>query len=129
MIADELQKAIFSALTSASVCSGRVYDQVPESATYPYVTIGDENVRDDGNQCADGWEIFFDVHVWSRPERASKVELKQASAAVRNAIVSISSLTGFSLVSMEHQATLSRRESDGLTEHAAMTFRAIIDPA
>lgn len=129
MIADELQKAIFSALTSASICSGRVYDRVPSDPVFPYVTIGDENVRDNSNQCGDGWDIFFDVHVWSRPESTSKVEVKQAAAATRDAIVSIGSLTGFSLVSIEHQATLYRRESDGLTEHAAMTFRAEVDPA
>jgi hypothetical protein len=129
MIADELQKAVFSALSSASICEGRIYDGVPHAPVFPYVTIGDENVRDSGNQCGDGWGIFFDVHAWSRPASASKVEVKQIAAAVRNAIVSIDSLSGFSLVSIEHQATLSRRESDGLTEHAAMTFRAEVDPA
>src|SRR5690606_34227972 len=67
MIGPELQKAIYDALkTVPAVAGGRVYDSVPSNAEFPYVTIGGEQTVDDGNSCEDGWEVFTDVHVWSR---------------------------------------------------------------
>jgi hypothetical protein len=129
MIGAEVQKAIFSALDGASVASGRIYDQVPTSPIFPYITIGDEQVIDDSNTCQDGWEVFPDVHCWSRPESGSKVEVKELAASVVAAVTAITSITGFSLVSITHETTRVFRDPDGLTEHAVCSFRALIDPA
>lgn len=129
MIGDEVQRAIFAALTNASVAGGNVFDQVPESDPFPRVTVGDEQVIDDGNTCQDGWQVFSDVHCWSRPDSGSKVEVKTIAAAVRTAICAITEITGFSLVSIEHQTTRVFRDKDGKTEHAVVSFRAILDPA
>jgi hypothetical protein len=129
MIGAEVQKAIFAALDGASVASGRIYDQVPAEPVFPYVTIGDEQVIDDSNTCQDGWEVYPDVHCWSRPETGSKVEVKTLAAAVVTAVTSIISITGFSLVSITHETTRVFRDPDGKTEHAVVSFRALIDPA
>lgn len=129
MIGPELQGAIYSALTAANVASDRVYDRVPKEPTFPYVTIGDEQVIDDSNTCQDGWEVFPDVHCWSRPVNGSKAEVKTLAAAVVTAVTGITSIAGFSLVSITHETTRVFRDNDGLTEHAVVSFRALIDPA
>lgn len=129
MIGPQLQGAFYSALTAANVASSRVYDRVPNDPTFPYVTIGDEQVIDDSNTCQDGWEVNSDVHCWSRPANGSKAEVKTLAAAVVAAVIGISSLTGFSLVSITHETTRVFRDPDGLTEHAVVSFRALIDPA
>jgi hypothetical protein len=102
---------------------------VPKDPTFPYVTIGDEQVIDDGNTCQDGWEVDPDVHCWSRPVAGSKVEVKMLAASVVARVTAISAITGFSLVSITHETTRVFRDPDGLTEHAVCSFRALIDPA
>ena len=130
MIAGELQKAIFAALTAApALASGNVFDQVPEGDPFPRITIGDEQVIDDSTTCQDGWEVSTDVHCWSRPETGSKLEVKQLAADVVARITAISIIAGLSLVSLTHETTRVFRDPDGLTEHAVVTFRALIDPA
>jgi hypothetical protein len=129
MIGPELQGVIYAALTAANVASGRIYDRVPNDPTFPYITIGDEQVIDDGTTCQDGWEVYPDVHCWSRPSNGSKAEVKELAAAVVAAVTGISSVSGFSLVSITHETTRVFRDPDGLTEHAVCSFRALIDPA
>jgi hypothetical protein len=129
MIGAEVQKAIFAALSDAGIAGGNIFDQVPESDPFPRITIGDEQVLDDSNTCQDGWEVFSDVHCWSRPESGSKVEVKTIAAAVVSAVRAIATITGFSLVSIEHQTTRVFRDPDGQTEHAVVSFRALVDPA
>lgn len=130
MIAGELQKAIYTALTTApAIAGGNVFDQVPASDPFPRITIGDEQVIDDSTTCQDGWDVSADVHCWSRPETGSKLEVKQLASAVVARVTAISGITGFSLVSLTHETTRVFRDPDGLTEHAVITFRALIDPA
>lgn len=129
MIGAEVQKAIFAALDGVTLAGANVFDQVPESNPFPRITIGDEQVSDDGNTCGDGWEVFSDVHCWSRPVAGSKEEVKTLAAQVVGAVRAIASIAGFSLVSIEHQTTRIFRDPDGLTEHAVCSFRAIVDPA
>jgi hypothetical protein len=130
MIGAEVQKAVFAALTvTPALAGGRVYDQVPEGAIFPYLSIGDEQVIDDSTTCQDGWEVYPDVHCWSRPETGSKVEVKTLAASVVARVTSISTVSGFSLVSITHETTRVFRDPDGLTEHAVCSFRALIDPA
>lgn len=129
MIGAEVQKAIFAALDGATLAGANVFDQVSESNPFPRITIGDEQVIDDSNTCQDGWEVFSDIHCWSRPDAGSKVEVKTLAGEVVTAVCAIAAIEGFSLVSIEHQTTRVFRDPDGLTEHAVVSFRALIDPA
>ncbi|OBQ72395.1 DUF3168 domain-containing protein [Mesorhizobium loti] len=129
MIGAEVQRAFFAALDGATDAGANVFDQVPPSNPFPRITIGDEQLLDDGNTCQDGWEVFSDVHCWSRPDNGSKVEVKTLAGQVVDAVRAITTISGFSLVSIEHQTTRVFRDPDGLTEHAVVSFRALIDPA
>jgi hypothetical protein len=130
MIGAALQKAIFAALTtSPAIAGGRVYDRVPAGPTFPYVSIGDEQVLDDGDTCSDGWEVTSDVHVWSRPAAGSKAEVKDLAAAIvpRLAVTTIS-VTGFRVLIAELETSRVFRDPDGITEHAVLTFRHVLSP-
>lgn len=130
MIGSQLQKAIFAALnTETAVAGGRIYDRVPENATFPYVTIGDDQVLDDGNSCDDGWEVFADVHVWSRPDSGSKAEVKDLAASVGSRLAATLTVTGFTVIIAALESSRTFRDPDGLTEHSVLTFRYVLQPA
>jgi hypothetical protein len=130
MIGDELQRAIYAALTAApALAGGNVFDQVPENEPFPHITIGDEQVIDDSTTCQAGWELHTDVHCWSRPVDGSKGEVKRIAASVATRVTAIASISGLSLVSIAHETTRVFRDPDGKTEHAVVNFRALIDPA
>lgn len=128
MIGDEVQTAIFEALTaSPAIAEGRVYDSVPEGAQFPYLTIGDEQVSDDGNACDDGWEVYADVHVWSRS--VGFPEAKALIAAAVSRLTAIDAIAGKTLISVALDGTRIFRDPDGETSHGVITVRFVITPA
>jgi hypothetical protein len=130
MIGSQVQKALFAALDGAPpLAGGRIYDRVPADPTFPYITIGDEQVVDDGNSCEDGWEVFADIHIWSRPATGSKVEVKDLVAAVVARLNTPLSVADLIVVIAELQNARTMRDPDGITEHAVLTFRYVLQPA
>lgn len=127
MIGDEVQRALYEAITPV-VPDARVYDRVPLKEEFPYVTIGDEQVVDDGNTCDNGWEVFSDVHVWSRANSGFQ-EAKLLLAAIVPAVVGIASIDGHDLISVEVENTRIFRDPDGLTSHGVISVKFIINPA
>lgn len=128
MIGDQLQKAIYAKLVSDSVASGRIYDRVPENPTFPYVTIGDEDILNDGNTCNDAWTVYHDIHAWSRPSTGSKVEVKGLVASIVNSVANTLTLTGFEVILAELENVRTLRDPDGITEHAVVSIRYEIQP-
>lgn len=123
MIGAQVQAALFAALTAARICDGRIYDQVPEGAAFPRVTIGDEQTIDDSDQCAEAWDVVADIHVWSRPVNGSKAEVKTIAAQIHTAVKAIAAISGFFLESIHHETTRVLRDPDGKTEHAVISYR------
>lgn len=127
-----LQAAIVSALRAdapvTALIGQRVYDRVPPVPTFPYVTIGDDQVLPDAAECLDGSvEVTATIDVWSRT--VGKVEAKQISGAIVSLLNFNASLTltGYRLVSIEHESSRHLDDPDGLTSHSVVTFRALID--
>jgi hypothetical protein len=132
VIGSALQKAIYAALAgnSPAIAGGRVYDRVPAGATFPYITIGNDQVLDDGDSCGDGWEVFADVHLWSRPASGSKAEVKDLAAQVEGAINTMSlAVAGFNVLISSFESLRFERDPDGVTEHGILTMRYILQPA
>lgn len=124
----ELQAAMVMALKGASIAGSRIYDVVPPSAVFPYVTLGDVQVLPDKADCIDGVEVFPQVDVWSRTQGYG--EVKTIVKAIMDALDDQPlTLTGFAVVVFEHQSTQYLRDPDGLTRHAAITFRGLIQPS
>jgi hypothetical protein len=126
----EIQVAVVARLKSNAavnaLISGRVYDSVPKTAQFPYVTLGegDENAAD--ADCIDGLEISFDVDVWSRS--VGFPESKHIADAVRRALTNPEIvLQENALVDLTHRQTRVFRDPDGLTSHAVLTFQAFVE--
>ena len=81
-----VQRAVVLALKSSAALQkligvpARVYDRVPPGASLPYVTIGEDEVRDNSAEDMDGAEVTAMVHVWSADSKAAAKAI--AAAAV-----------------------------------------------
>lgn len=128
----ELQGALVAALKAAgalpAVVGGRVYDEAPTNAVFPYLTLGDCQVLPDKAGCIDGVEVYPQIDVWSRA--VGYPEVKTIAAAVKAKLDDQPlTVSGFQVVVFEHQSTQYLRDTDGLTRHAAITFRGLIQPS
>ena len=122
-----LQAAIVAALKGADIAGDRVYDTVPPGPTFPYVSISGSQVLPDKADCIDGTEVFLQIDAWSRAP--GYPEVMGVSASVIDALDDAElPVTGFHLVVLEMQSVNYLRDPDGLTRHAALTFRALLQP-
>ncbi len=131
MIGPQVQKAISDALSAApQIASGGIFDEVPQTlidTAFPRVTIGTEQIIDDGNSCEDGWEVIADVDIWSR--QPGFLEAKTIQASVVSRITGITSIGGHTLIATELERATGLRDPDGKTRHIALSFRFVITPA
>lgn len=105
----------------------RVYDDVPQGAAFPYLTLAGFTVRDWATGTEPGTEISFMLHAWSRG--AGHKEAHLVSDAARTALHDAPlSLTGHHLVNLRHESSETRRERDGDTYRVIARFRAVIEP-
>lgn len=126
----DLQKAVVSALRSSSpsIADGRIYDDPPISAQFPYVSYGSDQVFSDDVDCIVSFEIFLSLDVWSRA--VGQPEMKRIIGEIRQALHGADlSLDDFALVSIEHNSTRYLDDPDGKTKHGIVEFRALVDGA
>jgi hypothetical protein len=128
----EIQEAIVAAVKAdtalTSLIGGRIYDPVPPTAAFPYISIGEDQVLPDLAQCYDGADVISTLHVWSR--KIGYGEVKRVAAALESALTNATfALTGFRLVDKLFESTRYMRDPDGLTSHAVVTFRARTEPS
>ncbi|WP_144223609.1 DUF3168 domain-containing protein [Mesorhizobium amorphae] len=130
MIGDQLQKAIYAALTAApALVDGKVYDTVPTDAIAPYIHIGNEQVLDDSDDCAEGWEVITDIHIWSDPDTGSKLEVKTIGAAVVQRLLQIVAIDGFRVVIAAIENVRYLDDPNGVSKHGIVTSRHVLEPA
>lgn len=129
-----IQKAVYDAIKgdSPAIAGGRIYDAVPATATFPYVSFGDVQVIEDGADCIDATEVFFTLDVWSRPGSTmpGQTEAKQIGAQLRDLLNENQiSLPGgsYRTVDLLHQDSNYIRDPDGLSVHGIIRFRALVD--
>jgi hypothetical protein len=127
-----LQQSIFSTLGAhpdiiALLGAPRIYDQVPQPATYPYVSFGQSITRDADTSSESGDEHMLTLHIWSRAE--GRKETHELINAVRSALHQQAlTLTGHRLVNLRHEFSEARREPDGDTIHGLVRLRAVTEP-
>jgi len=95
-----LQKGVYSILTQYQTTP--VYDDVPEGAALPYVTLGAFTCKPGGNKTADISDISLQIHVWS--EYAGKSEVNGIANDVTAVLTSWPidlSADGFSCLSQD----------------------------
>jgi hypothetical protein len=126
-----LQKAMVDVLKAVGalpdVVGGRVYDDVAASAAFPYVSLGPAQVLPDKAGCIDGAEVFQQIDVWSRG--VGFPECKTIAQAIVAKLDDVNlTVDGWAVIVLEHQDTRYLRDPDGLTKHAAITFRSLLQP-
>tara|TARA_B100000524_G_C23416646_1_gene286345 strand:- start:75 stop:485 length:411 start_codon:yes stop_codon:yes gene_type:complete len=128
----KLQTAIYSTLTSGTLTdisgtsiTSKVYDDVPEGTAYPYIVIGEETAIPTGAKDTDGHEHTLTFHVWSqyRGRKEIKQIMEQIYTILHNVAISI---TGATLVNIRHEFERTLLESDGITRHGVIRFRAVV---
>lgn len=125
-----LQQALVLALQGniGGEVGSRVYDEPPPKPVFPYLTLGEWQVLPDKADCIDGVEVFPIIHVWSRGTGFR--EAKTITAAVVSVLDDQPlSVAGFNVTVFELHDISYLRDPDGLTRHAAITFRSLIQPA
>ncbi len=118
-----LQTALYSALADIS-CP--VYDQVPEKASYPYVTLGEDTNLDWSTKNTRGHETTHTLHVWSEYEGMD--EVKSIMDEVARAITGAPLILGdFAVASAKLEFSTAMRDPDGKTRHGVLRFRFLIE--
>lgn len=124
-----LQSAIYSALNGdnnlTSTLGAGVYDEVLETASYPYVVIGEDNVIEYGTVSDDGGDFTVTIDVWSQYHGGK--EAKNIMDRIHTLLHDSSlSVTGFNLVNFRFEFSDIIKDPDGITRHGIMRFRAVI---
>jgi len=127
----ELQKAMVARLkadaTLITLVNGRVYDSPPPSPTYPFISLGPDQILPSRADCYDGSEITLQVDAWSRS--VGYPEVKRIADAIRASLNDAPLvLAGQRLVDIYESETRTLRDPDGATSHAAISFRALTEP-
>jgi hypothetical protein len=127
-----LQQSLFAALSAdaaltAFIGPGRIYDDVPQGTSLPYVTLGPVTGQDWSTGSEDGTEHLVTVHVWSGAR--GKKQAHQVLGAIRSALHDQPLvLAGHRLISLLHQRSEIRRTADGDTLQGTARFRAVTEP-
>ena len=124
----ELQKTLYDALTSDSGLSALVtgiFDDVPEGQEYPYVVVGEEAVANIATKTLDANQHTVTVHSYSRSR--GRKEVKQIMEEIYRILHDASlTVTGASLINLQNELQTVLLETDGITRHGILRFRAVI---
>ncbi|MFN3744472.1 MAG: DUF3168 domain-containing protein [Hyphomicrobiaceae bacterium] len=128
----DLQQAVHAKLAADAVVlallgSARIYDDVPQGATFPYLSLAGFTARDWATGTEPGAEVIFTINAWSRG--AGHREAHLLAGAVRAALHDATlTLTSHHLVNLRHEASETRRARDGDTYRISSRFRAVLEP-
>ncbi|MBJ6986942.1 DUF3168 domain-containing protein [Devosia sp. MC521] len=126
-----------AALTA--IVGNKIYDRVPEKLSggalvpdvaSPYISFGPVTSAPVDADCIDGEEITFQIDVWSWGSGLAygSVQARQIAGLVKKALHKADlDLSTNALVSIRHEMTRILRESDGVTNHAAIQFTATVE--
>lgn len=125
----ELHAALYSVLSVDAPLmdiATAVYDRVPESAEFPYVSFGPVNSVPRDAECITASEHTMQIDTWSRVVGSG--EGYDMTNAVKRAIQSADlSLTVNALVALRVVSVRNFDDPDGLTEHGVVTIQATIE--
>lgn len=130
--ANELQKAVFAALTGEAALTvllggAKVYDHAPADVTFPYITFGRTSVYDWSTGTESGVEQLFTLHVWSKA-KGKKEALDIMEAAKTRLHDRALPLEGLALVNCRLEFAEARYDDDLSVYHGLLRFRAVMEP-
>lgn len=127
-----LQKAIFATLAADAVLTGligagKIFDDVPRDAEFPYVVFGPGMELDWSDSTSAGHEHRLVLHVWSR--HSGRRQIYEVMDAVRTALHERALVPeGHRLINLRHERSEARRDEDGETYQGIVRFRAVTEP-
>ena len=121
-----LQQAIYTRLsgdtTLVTTLGAAVYDDVPDSAAFPYVSIGDITEGPNDRMGKTGRDLTVTVHIWSQYEGMKQTkEIQNRVDALLDRWAP--TVTGWSAVRMLQEFFETFRDPDGLTRHGVSRYR------
>lgn len=122
-------EALYAAVHGAALAVGGVYDQAPQTVTFPWIEIGDRQALPDdtgGGDGAgdDGLSDFFDMHIWSR--HGGKKEVEQILDGLHSLLHGVSlSVTGRGSALCWLRTTRILKDDDGLTFHGIASLEIV----
>ncbi len=127
-----LQKAIFQTLEAdaaltALLGAGKIFDDVPQGAAFPYLTIGQSTARDWSTSSEAGFEHNLTLHVWSKSHGRKQVQ--ETLGAIHDVLHDANlTLEDHNLINLRHNYTEIRRTPDGKAYHGLTRYRAVSEP-
>ena len=126
----ELQGEIVARLKAdaslSALVAGRIYDEPPEGAVYPYVTTGEAQLLRTDLTCVSGADVYLTLHAWS--QSVGFPEVKRIADAVAESLhLAPLSLPTNRLIELTHSQTRAFRDVDGVTSHAVIEFTARVE--
>lgn len=127
-----IQAAVVAALKAyaplSALVGAKIYDRVPPTVVPPYCHLSGWQEIDEGTECMDASEVFFDVQVFSTA--VGRPECANIAAVVKKALNRLQpTVTAHTNVEIQHNSTIYFTESDNLTSRAVVSFRALVDSA
>ena len=128
-----LQRGVYQALAGSldltTLLGGvRVYDDAPQAAVFPFITLGQSVIRDWSTGTEDGAEHGLTLHVWSRA--GGKKQMLEITEAIRAVLHDQPlMLPDHHLVNLRHEFSEARLDPDGDTFHGIVRYRAVTEPA
>lgn len=132
------QQALFSLLTGSSALADlvgtRIYDDAPQSVTFPWLEIGDGQIVPDDTSASDdsspevtgdsGVSDFYDLHIWSR--YAGKKEIRQISDVLHSLLHEANlTIEGRASALCWIRSERFLRDPDGQTRHSVVSIEII----
>ena len=124
---NELQKAIYQILSASlplqAIVAGRIFDEVPQGEHFPYIVIGDDDLKPWDLDCKQGFEALITIHAFSRYK--GRKEAKEIGAKIYDLLHNASIVTDnfkSAVCVLDMQTTMV--EGDGVTRHLVARFRA-----
>lgn len=128
----ELQVAAVAALKASAelraLIGDHLYQHVPPSPVFPYVTIGEAENLPDLAECIDGSEIFMTMHVFTRQNGIDYGPNKKIVAAMNAALITDLTLADYRCIEMQRSRASYFVESDNATVHGVAVYRAMVEP-
>lgn len=130
--AEAAQRMIYARLNGAISCP--VYDEPPETPTFPYVTIGDALTTARNTMGRTGRSLLCEIDAWSRSGADAAQDGYGEALGIAGEIDALlddyeppAPVDGwtFNLVAFEQQQTL--RDPDGITRRVMLNYRVLVE--
>jgi hypothetical protein len=120
-----LQQAVYSRLSgdaALATMGAAVYDEVPQDAAYPYITLGDVTETSNDTMGRTGRDVTLTIHIWS--QYPGSKQAKEVYGRLDELLDRWTpTVTGWNAVQMQQEFFESFRDPDGITRHGVARYR------